>query len=183
MIRPVSVMLITLAGLACAVPARAQCLKTFANNVIRDFRRNNCWPEPFIRADRHAVRAPFALMVHNGWRRQNMLADHHFEEGGDALNEAGRLKVRWIMTQAPRHHRTIFVHRADTPEETATRMNLVQQVAVQFVDEGQLPQVLETNIDALGWPAERIDSISRKWLDSTPDPRLPAAQADSGSTN
>ena len=31
-----------------------------------------------------------------------MLFDQHFEEGNSRLSEAGRLKVRWILLQAPR---------------------------------------------------------------------------------
>ncbi|MFH1918558.1 MAG: hypothetical protein ABIP48_01545 [Planctomycetota bacterium] len=173
MVRCVSVSLILLAGLAYASPAEAQAVQDFWHSVIRDAKRNNCWPEAFLPADRLAVRAPFALMVRNGWRRQNMLADHHFQVGGNTLNEAGELKVRWIMTEAPRHHRDIYVHRAPTPEATVARIEAVQEVALQFAGEGQLPNVLETSLDAAGWPATRVDMIDKRWVESAPDPRLP----------
>jgi len=183
MVRCVSVSLILLAALAGASPAKAQGARDFWDSVIRDARRNNCWPEAFLRADRLAVRVPFALMVRNGWRRQNMLADHYFEEGGNTLNEAGELKIRWIMTQAPKHHRDIYVRRALTPEATVARIEAVQKFAIQFAEEGPLPTVLETSLDATGWPAARVEMIDKRWTESAPDPRLPEAASSSGDEN
>ena len=72
-----------------------------------------------------------ALMVSNGWRKQNMLADHHFADESGVLTEAGRMKVRWILTEAPRHHRTIYVHRDEDAEVTAARIDYVQQLAAE----------------------------------------------------
>jgi hypothetical protein len=180
-IRCVLGILVTVAGLAVPVQAqglRARC-QAFVDSVVRDFQRNNCWPEPFVRPDRQAVRIPFALMVQSGWRLQNMLTEHHFEEGATALNEAGRLKVRWIMTTAPEHHRTIAVHDADTPGGTAARVEAVEEYAAQFAADGQPVAVMETSVDAPGWPASRVDEIDRRWADTAPDPRLPAQQASS----
>lgn len=179
-VRCVSMVVIMLVGLATAVPVQAQSLcdsfRAFADSVVRDFKRNNCWPEPFVRPDRQAVRAPFGVMVHNGWRRQNMLGDHHFKEQSAALNEAGEIKVRWIMTQAPPHHRTIYVHRGNTADETSARVEAVQQVAMGFAEGDQLPAVAVTNIDATGWPATNVDMIQRAWVQSSPEPRLPTPQ-------
>jgi len=182
MCRCVSTCLMVLAGLAWAAPAEAQCsaMQMFWRSIVRDVQRNNCWPKPFVPPDRVSVRAPFVLMVNNGWRRQNLLADHHFDEETNNLNDAGKLKVRWIMTEAPPHHRTIYVRQANTPEATAERLALVEQCAAQYVREGEHPTVRETTLDASGWPAARVDMIDRRWLDSTPDPRLPAP--DTGSS-
>ena len=183
MVRRVLVCLVVLAGFAQAVPAEAQqcsAWQAFWHSVARDWKRNNCWPEAFLGPDRVAVRSPFVVMVKNGWRRQNLVADHHFEEGTATLNRSGQLKVRWIMTQAPRQHRTIYVRRAETPEDTAARIAAVQEYGVRFAEDGQLPMVLETNVDTTGWPAARVDMIDRKSLDSAPDPRLPAAGGGGG---
>lgn len=174
------VVLVTLASLSCAAPLQAQGFvqgfKTFANNMVRDFKRNNCWPEPFVGPDRYSVRAPFALMVHNGWRRQNLLGDYHFEEGTAMLKEVGRLKVRWILTVAPQQHRTIYVHESANPEVTLERIKSVQEVALQYTRSGEIPVIEPTTVDPTGWPAERVDAIDRRWADSIPDPRLPSAQ-------
>lgn len=169
--------LVVVAGLAAA-PAEAQCSRTQSmyHSILRDFQRNNCWPSAFIGSDRYAVRAPFVLMVNNGWRRQNMLAEHHFDEGTANLNEAGELKIRWTMTQAPLHHRTIYVRRAATPEETAGRIATVREFAAAYADPSQPPVVLETTLDASGWPAARVDMIDRRWMETIPDPRLPDAE-------
>lgn len=176
MVRRVVMGLIVLAVFAQAVPAKAQqcsAWHAFWQSVARDWRRNNCWPEAFVGPDRLAVRAPFVVMVNNGWRRQNLLGDHHFEEGTTDLNQSGKLKVRWIMTQAPPQHRTIYVRRADKPEDTAARIAAIQEYGGRFAEDGQLPAVLETNLDPTGWPAAYVDMIDRKALDSAPAPQLP----------
>jgi hypothetical protein len=166
--------------LACVGPARAGLIsgivegtKAFCRSVARDTKRRNCWPEPFTRPDRYAVRSPFGVMVENGWRRQNLLGEHHFVAQGTELTEAGRMKVRWILTEAPAQHRTIYVQRAIKSDVTAARIDTVQQLAAELLPEGALPLVLETSIPVRGWPASRADMIGRKFDASTPDPRLP----------
>ena len=96
---------------------------------MRDVKRRQCWPDPFLCPDRAAVRAPFCAMVANGWRRQNMLGEFHFDPQSGQLTEAGRLKVQWILTACPEQHRLIYVHAAGTREETAARVAAVQQLA------------------------------------------------------
>ena len=174
------------AGLACVAPARAEWIssvvegtKKVFRSVARDTKRRNCWPEPFVQPDRYAVRAPLAIMVSNGWRRQNLLGEHHFVDQGGELTEAGRIKVRWTLTEAPLHHRTIYIHRASTPEVRAARIDNVQQFAAELVPDGALPMVLETNITVGGWSASSADMIGRKFDASTPDPRLPEASSGS----
>lgn len=147
-----------------------------------DFHRNNCWPEPFLYPDRAAVRAPFAVMVANGWRKQNMLADYHFDGTGLALNEAGKRKVQWVLTEAPEQHRTIFVHRAESPEKTSARVAAVQQLAASFMPAGQAPLIVETTVSPAGWPADRVDTIGRKFQSSTPEPRLSKSDGGGGAT-
>ena len=185
MVRSVLALVIIVTSFACAGPAQAQdCWRweAFWHSVARDWKRNNCWPEPFVAADRYAVRAPFVLMVDNGWRRQNLLADHHFEDGAPKLNKAGQIKARWIVTQAPKHHRTIYVSQADSSEMTDARVAAVQEYAAQLVDEGRIPPVLQTDLEALGWPAARVDMIDRSWQESAPAPRLPEPESSSSSS-
>lgn len=141
--------------------------------IVTDIKRRQCWPEPFIYPDRAAVRAPFVTMVANGWRRQNMLGEYHFEPGTGQLTEAGRLKVRWILTTGPREHRLIYVHVADTGEETSARVAAVQQWAAKIAP-NDAPPVQTTTISDDGWPADEVDMIGRKFQASAPPPRLPA---------
>ena len=173
--------LIVLSGLTYVAPAHGQCLEMFFRSVAVDTKRNNCWPEPFVAADRHDARAPFALMVHNGWRRQNMIGDHHFIDEATELTQAGQLKVRWILTEAPQQHRIIYVHRAKDVETTAMRLDGVQQLATKLVPEGPLPQVFVTDIPAEGSPASRVDAIGQRFNNAIPDPTLPASGAVGGS--
>jgi hypothetical protein len=111
------------------------------------------------------------MMVANGWRRQNMLGEFHFEPGTGKLTEAGRLKVRWILTTGPEQHRLIYVHTADTTEETSARLAAVQQLASQIAP-NNLPPIMPSSIADDGWSASEVDAIGRKYLGSTPTPRL-----------
>jgi hypothetical protein len=156
-------------GYACNDPVSAA-----VKSVVRDWKRNNCWPEPFVYPDRQNVRAPFVLMVSNGWRRQNLLGSNHFQMDAGSLTAAGQEKLRWILTEAPEQHRTVYVTRAYTAQETVARIAAVQKSAAQIMPEGPIPPILETNLTAPGCPAERVDAISRKFQETAPAPRLPA---------
>jgi hypothetical protein len=169
-----------LALVLAAGPLSASEPGYYWHSFSQDFHRNNLWPEPFIWPDRAAVCAPFAVMVHNGWRLQNTLGAHHFREGTSELTEAGKLKVLWIVTEAPASYRSIYVERAGTPQLTGGRIAAVQAAAAGLAMEGVSPPVFETGIPARGWPADQIDAITRRSMDTMPDPRLPAANGGGG---
>ena len=147
--------------------------------IVTDTKRRNCWPDPFLCPDRATVCAPFAIMVANGWRRQNMLGEFHFQPETGQLTEAGRLKVRWILTSGPREHRLVYVHMADTSNETSARVAAVLNWAAQIAP-NDVPPVLTTSISDDGWPADQVDLIGRKFQALTPLPRLPASTGTSG---
>src|SRR6476620_9001020 len=77
----------------------------FWQRVHVDFYRNNSWPEPFLTADKFAVRTPYCIMVDNGWKMQNTIGTFLFDPETQRINQAGDLLVKWIMTQAPINRR------------------------------------------------------------------------------
>ncbi|HLA83787.1 MAG TPA: hypothetical protein VJL29_03255 [Thermoguttaceae bacterium] len=151
-------------------------LGKFYRACARDAKRNNCWPEPFVKADRLAVRAPFVQMVSNGWERQNTLGDHHFDRETGKLNRDGQLKIRRILLEGLPQHRALYVYRAERQAETLARVDSAQQYAAQTVRDGVLPPIYETDIPAVGWPAQLVDRVDGQWVKTMPDPRLPAKQ-------
>jgi hypothetical protein len=173
--------LFVVAVIFATIPAYADWLCDFFQSIPQDTKRRNCWPQPFTCPDRQATRTPFAIEVANGWRRQNLLGDHYFEPNSGELTEAGRLKVHWIVFEAPAQHRVIFVHNANTAEETAARMNTVHAYAAKIMPQGELPSISETRISDEGWPADHVEVISRKYQSTTPAPRLPANTSGTGS--
>ncbi len=178
--RFLSVVGFILITLVSATQVSAELLCEVFNSIARDVKRRQCWPEPFTGPDRAVTRAPFMVQVANGWRRQNMLGEFHFERGTGQLTEAGRLKVRWILTAGPQQHRLIYVHTAEKDEETSIRIAAVQQLAAQIAP-NDLPPVLPTSISDEGWPADEVDLIGRKFQATTPPPRLPAPTSTDGS--
>jgi hypothetical protein len=172
-----------LATVAIPIPVLAgDILGEVGQSVARDFKRRNCWPKPFLCPDRQAVREPFAIMVSNGWQRQNLLGDYYFETGTGQLTESGRLRVLWVLNEAPEQHRVIAVHRGSAPEETAARMAAVQQMVAQNLLAGQAPpSLVETSMSDAGWPANQAELLDRKFMAAIPDPKLPAATTGGGS--
>lgn len=165
-------LMVGLLGLILAAPARAQCLERVVQSVVSDFRQANQWPYPYVCEDRLAVPAPFAVMVENGWRRQNLLADHHFKNDTGELNAAGEKMVRWIVNEAPTQHRAIFVRRADTVNTTKSRLAAVEKFAAKASYDGTVPPIAETSIRPAGYPADwpnaKDATISRKWPINVP---------------
>ena len=161
-----------LISLGCASQVSAEWFFGIFNSAARETKRRQCWPEPFDTADRQAARMPFAAMVNNGWERQNLLGEFHFEVGSGQLNEAGRTKVRWIFQSAPKQHRVAYVHIAITQAETDARMASVQQLVAQIAP-NDMGAIFVTTIPDEGWPAQEVEKIDRKFIESTPTPRLP----------
>lgn len=165
---------LVLTTLAAAGTTQAELFK----KISRDFRRNNCWPAPFVYTDRAAVRAPFGMMIANGWRIQNTLSDQHFDLDSGVLNEAGELKVRDIVTEAPAEFRVVFVLRSTDPLTTAERLKSTEEAVQRFALPGETPQVAETSTRPRGASADYIDATGRKFRESTPEPRLPGKTGD-----
>jgi hypothetical protein len=166
--------------LLSVAPAEAQWFDNFCQSVKRGYHRNMSWPEPFLRADRESATLPFGIMVSNGWRRQNLLSDYHFNDDSPQLNQAGELKLHFILTQMPPNRRTVFVQRAMNPELTAVRMAVVQRAADRMLPSGMIAEVVESDLPNDGWPADEIDSVSRQYQRTRPDPRLPSNDGGSG---
>ena len=151
-------------------------LGKFYRNCCRDAKRNNCWPEPFVKADRMAVRLAFSRMVNNGLRRENTLGNHHFIGDTGKLNRSGQLMIRQILLEGLPQRRVLYVYRAERAGETAKRIDAVQQYTAMIVRDGAMPPIYATNIPAPGRSAQSVDIIDRKYTDSMPDPRLPTQQ-------
>jgi hypothetical protein len=144
-----------------------------------DFHRNNAWPEPFLTADKMAVRAPYCIQTDNGWKMQNTIGTYLFDGETQQVNQAGELLVKWIITQAPVHRRAVFVLRGDTADATTARVQSVQAAVAKYSGGGVCP-VLLTDCEPAGWPASYVDTITQQYSASIPAPRLPARQGGGG---
>lgn len=140
-----------------------------------DFHRNNCWPEPFIHADRKVTRTHFAMMTHNGWRQQNTLSDDLFHHETQQLTHAGILRIRWIVTQSPTQRRVVYVLQGPSQNATEKRIDAVQQTIARVLPMGKLPPVVLTSKVPLSGDGYYFDQIDRRVRSSIPNPRLPAA--------
>jgi hypothetical protein len=167
--------------LGCALPASAGWLVDFFAGIGCDIKERQEWPNQYIYQDRQAVQAPFDIMIANGWQRQNTLGDFHFDSATGQLNEAGRLKVQWILTQAPVQHRAVFVHKPLKAEELEARMKSVQDLAGQIVPPNSNPLIVATDAPPLSSRGDWIDDTMQKYKLSNPLPRITKADSSGGS--
>ena len=135
---------------------------------------NVMWPRQFVPAARRGVCETYAAMINNGWRRQNLLGDYHFQPESNELTPAGELKVAWILTQAPLHRRNIYVQRAAGEAGTSARVASVHQYSANLSPAVPDVQVNDTHIVAEGHKAGTVDSMFVGFQENRPPPVLPA---------
>jgi len=143
--------------------------------------QNSIWPRQYIAPARRGICESFDLMARNGWRRQNLLGPYHFEADGVQLNEAGRLKVEWILTQAPPQYRTLYVQRVANQERTTGRVEAVQQFAASLNGMGGPGDVQETYVRDDGYPAGMVDAVFTGFKTNQPPPVLPPSSSQESS--
>ncbi|QDU90102.1 hypothetical protein Pla175_35020 [Pirellulimonas nuda] len=168
-----------LAAMSLAAPAQAFWLDCFCDHVREGYCENSHWPSPYLCPDRKYAAAPFDIMVRNGWRQQNLMGAHHFHPETCELTDAGKIKIRWIMTQAPPEYRQVFVERSNEPEHTEQRIAKVQDFSTQVSTDGVPAMVTETHLVSQGRPATVVDSVNTRFQDNMKPPVLPASTAGS----
>jgi hypothetical protein len=167
--------------LATASVATANEWDDFWDSVQVDWHRNNQWPHPFTEADIAATNAPFAVMIANGWQRENLLGEEYFDDNSKQLTAAGRNRIRTILMQSPPEHRIIFVQRDLADEVTAKRLDVVQQAVAAVLPQGSLPDVLVSNMTSASRSAELVNAELKSYASSAPSARLAGAHAAGGS--
>ena len=149
--------------------------------VEAGYHQNNMWPNQYVPTARCAVNSHYTAMVNNGWRRQNLLGDYHFEDGSNELTAAGKLKSKWILTQAPQDRRMIYIQRGENQSETASRLAAVHAWAGNQSPAVDSVLVNDTHIVAEGHTAGSVDSIFVGFQANQPAPVLtPSAEETTG---
>jgi hypothetical protein len=169
--------LLCVAALAAAAPADAFWLGEFYCYLEERREENARWPSQFVGQDRAAAAAPFDVMIRNGWRRQNLLGAHHFNEDCTQLSQAGKLRVQWILSQAPPEHREVFIEQSIEEGVTQQRIETVNQFAMQVSRDGAPFQAQPTHILSDGRPAVTVDFVNTQFRENMPVPTLPKAEA------
>ncbi len=138
------------------------------------------WPRHYIPPARRSVCATYAAMVNNGWRRQNLLGDYHFDKETNELTNAGKLKVNWILSQAPVQHRNVFVQRGSEELQTTSRIASVNDYAGNMSPSVGRIDVNDTHIVAEGHSAASVDSVFVGYEANRLPPVLPASTGGGG---
>ena len=135
------------------------------------------WPRHYIPPARRSVCATYAAMVNNGWRRQNLLGDYHFDKESNELTSAGKLKVNWILSQAPVQHRNVFVQRGAEELQTTARIASVHDYAGNMSPSVGQVDVNDTHIVAEGHSDSSVDSVFVGYEANRLPPVLPASSS------
>ena len=167
-------MFATLSMALLSSPADAQNHK-WVEAVKTDWHRMNHWPKPFTLADRQAMRSPFATMIENGWQRQNTLGSYLFDPETHEISSAGKVQLRWILTEAPDNRHQVYVQQGESLNVTAARVDSVQQSIAAMMPNGTMPPVEQTRRGPVGVAAGVIDAVYRKYDSSIVEPRLPSS--------
>jgi hypothetical protein len=133
------------------------------------------WPAQYVQPSRRAICRSYELMIANGWRRNNLLTKYDFATEGEGLSEAGKLRVSWILTQAPPNRRTIFVQRGADDATTAARIDAVQSLAADLGAGAGPVDVQETLLRDEGHPAASVDAVFTGFSTNQLPPVLPSA--------
>ncbi len=140
-----------------------------------DYYRNKVWPLPFRSQDTRAVLDYFAVQRNNGWKLHNTVGAAMFDPETNCLTDSGKSQVRWIVSRAPQDRRVVFVLQADSPNQTAARVESTQLAISELVPTGPLPQLYLTDQDAPGSSGVYQTAIMRAMTTSIPSPRLAEA--------
>ena len=130
------------------------------------------WPHPYICQDRSYVRTVSHLQTVNGWMEETTLWGYHFEEEIPEVTDSGRLKLRWILENAPPEFQTVHVQNGPTHAISQARMEIVRRTLIEMVGEPGLPPIVARTGTSLGRPALEVDAIRRAELQSMPEPRI-----------
>lgn len=152
----------------------------FGQDYRARFYSNVEWPKIYIPAARQSVCSTYDAMINNGWRRQNLLGDYHFNKETNELTDAGKLKVNWILSQAPVQRRNVYVQRAGREFETTARVAAVHQYAGKMSPSVGQVNVSDTHIVAEGHPASSVDSVFVGYESNRLPPVLPVGGYSSG---
>lgn len=161
-------------------PVKGAC-NEFYNYLENGRAANAIWPYPYVCPDRVWAHAPFDVMVTNGWRRQNLLGAHHFDQQTGKLTRAGQLKVEWILTQTPPSRRQIFVERSINGDVTQDRIAMAQEFANGLqLEEGEA-LVQDTFVRSPRRPASMVDGERNSFIENRQPAILPTGTANTSS--
>ncbi len=167
----------------CGSQCDAGCYPDYWGGCSAAFHDNLRWPHQYTWPARRGICQSFALMANNGWQKQNLLGKYHFDPKTGELSAAGRVKVQWILTQAPQQRRTIYVEQFGDQEQTAQHVQAVQSLAANLSYGGGQVDVQETLLHDDGRPAGSVDAVFTGFSTNQKPPVLPEAESSSSSSS
>jgi hypothetical protein len=139
---------------------------------VHRYHASHYWPYPYNCWDQQSVYGMIDVSVDNGWVLQTTLYEYHFNEETSELNDAGLTHLRWILENAPQHHRVCWVQTGPNRQISELRLNSVQLAAAEMVGQENVPPVMLRVDSPTGRPAQYIDTQYRSFISSMPEPRI-----------
>lgn len=142
---------------------------------IHQYHYAHYWPYPQSCEDTNSVRNAWAAQASVGWVEGTTLFNHHFNADTNTLNSAGVAHLEYILFRVPTQYRTAFIQMTNSQQNDQMRVANVQATASSLLNDGSLPPIALRRARSYGAAAAEVDMISRKYIQSTPTPRLGAA--------
>ncbi|HID24346.1 MAG TPA: hypothetical protein EYP14_18360 [Planctomycetaceae bacterium] len=139
---------------------------------IHRFHGAHYWPYPYNHEDRFMVRELIRRQVANGWVVATTLYDYHFDPDTDRLSRSGRIRLRWILENAPTSRRVVFVQAGERKAASQSRLESVKKEMVRMVGSDEIPPVMLRVTSPLARPAKEVRAIRDAELQSQPEPRI-----------
>lgn len=153
-----------------------------AEPFMHKYHRNHYWPHPYVCDDRAVIRQVVQQQANNGWRNYTTLYGYHFDSKTQELNQAGRLKLRWIAVHTPQRYRVTYVAEAMTAQDSQIRLANVQSTVSALTSQnGEALPVMLRVAQSVGTPAEEVNLLRNSYLQAIPAPRIPFETGDTGS--
>lgn len=156
---------------------------SFGHECKQDYLQNAMWPSQYIAPARRSVYAPFATMVQNGWRRQNLIGTRYFDKETGNLTEAGQLKTHWVLTQAPISRRQLFIEQDYDAEKMGHQTESLRDFAGLVDPTAEEVAITPIPIRDRGRPAAIVDHNFTGFQENQPIPALPQGRTTGSTSN
>lgn len=135
--------------------------------------RSSAWPQPFSCWDREHYHAIFNQQFATGNQVAHTLTAEYFDPETNKLNRAGEMKVAWIMQNAPRNDKQIYVHQDGTAPTAERRMASIRAFTGRYYAHLGNATVATSQIRPNQIPAYFQREYLRAYTEEQPAPIIP----------
>lgn len=132
--------------------------------------RNQAWPQPFICQDRAAYLDIWQVQYQHGLVAAHTLTSDCFNQYNE-LNQAGQSRVAWIMQNAPKNDKVIYVY--DENDMTDARMASIRDTVNKWYGQMGTATIAKTTQKPNEISSVYQQTTNQLYLQGQPQPVIP----------